>query len=328
MVARHLCHCSNGSRFKTCTMQPSLFRNGFQRISLRTFMLVLFVSTTVLPVGAVETKAGVRVTASAELLLTVHPLIGKVNEPRTVFVQQIVNQNGRCGPVVFNVDTSQMETQNLIVIDANVQSGYFCPPLLAAPYDVPYRFDTQITPSKTTPLRVLWKGTGIGLFTTRWTGTPSEITVQTLPAATLPVASKFDTNGMWFDPATNGSGIALHHRRFTTDNVFGTWFLFMGNNDLSSWVSLQSASWQQDGSVLEGLLYTVVAASPCPKTNNLVLIACPTTGAFRYPPPEDQLLQLPTRARITFQSPTRARAEVLSLGGTVLFTSELTKLSF
>ena len=305
-------------------MRATRFSGATQRCTRASaFVLALILQLAALPTWASETKGGTPIAEPAELVLTVHPMVGKPNEPRTVFVQQMVNQDGSCGAADFTLDTSLMEIENLVVVSAQVGSGVFCAPLMSPPNARPYRFDAEIAPTKVGPLKILWKGTGIGQFTVRWQGTPSEITIQTVPPTTPSVVSKFDVNGMWFDAATNGSGIALHHRRSTTDRVFGTWFLFPTSYNGSSWLSLQSATWQQDGSVLEGLLYVV--GGNCLAAN---LVACPGTGRFRDPPPRNQFIEAPSRARIIFQSSTRARAEVLSLGGTVLFASELTKLQF
>ncbi len=289
--------------------------------ALTTILLALTLQTASLLACANETKQGSIVAPPAELVLAVHPMTARVNEPRTVFVQQSINAG--CGAVKFTLDTSQMESENLVIIDATIESG-ICGPLMGPPQGAAtYRFDAEFTASKAGLLKVLWKGTKFAV-PDRWVGTPSEISIQSLPAATPAVASRYDVNGMWFDPATNGSGINLHHRRSTTDSVFGTWFLFPDRGQLPSWLSMQAASWQQDGAVLEGLLYVVEGG--CGESAKL--IACPATGRFRAQPPTSQFVLAPTRARITFQSATRARAEVLTLSGTVLFTSELTKLQF
>ena len=234
--------------------------------------------------------------------LAAHPLVGVVGQPRTVLLNQVVSI---CGFFGFALDTSAMETNNLVVLRKIPRLGAICPsgPTIL----VLVRFESVVVPTK------------VGLLTIRDETSGAETTIQTLPAS---VPSKFDTNGMWFDAATNGSGIALHHKRGTTDVAFGTWFLY-NNNGESRWVSLQSANWQQDGSVLEGLL--IETRGGCQITS---LAACPAVGSFRTNPPQDLFSVTPSRARITFQSATRARAEVLSLGGKVLFTSELTKLQF
>ena len=238
----------------------------------------------------------------SEFLLAVHPVIGKLGLPRTVFIYQPL---ALCPGSTFSLDTSLIEAQNLVLL--RQQSRFvLCP---AAPTPVPAaNFEFEFTPSKT------------GQLTVRVNPAGPEFSIQT---TLIDVPSKFDVNGMWFDTATNGSGIALHHRRAAADVVFGTWFLY-SNNGESRWYTFQSANWQQDGTILEGLLYGVTGQ--CTISN---LVACPAPGGVEktangsFP-----AAPLPSRARITFQSAIRARAEVLSLGGKVLFTSELTKLQF
>lgn len=284
------------------TLFPSVLQKNLA-VSALAFSLAFL---TTIPALATETKEGTRVLASGELHLTVHPTTGRPGQARTVFVQQLV-QNSQCAPVDATFDTSRMATQNLVIVTAKVRQGTFCGPFMNAPLVLLYRFDTEITPTIAGPLTIRWADTG------------AEVTIQTV--ATL-AASKFDANGMWFDAATNGSGIAMHHRPATTDVAFGTWFLF-DNSGVGRWYALQTASWLQDGSVLEGLLYRL--EGPCRTPS---LSACPSSATFRDDSPRNSFFQVPSRARITFQSSTRARAEVLSLGGTVLFSSELTKLSF
>lgn len=233
-------------------------------------------------------------------LLTVHPAVAKINQPRTVFFNQALPF---CPVYNFYLDTSFMESQNLVLLRRNVGTGVVCPTVGA----ILVRSEFEFTPTKA------------GLLTVRDENSGAEITIQTVSAA---VASKFDVNGMWFDVVTNGSGIALHHRRGTTDVAFGTWFLY-NNNGESRWYTFQSANWQQDGSVLEGLL--IQSRGGCQTSN---LAGCPAVGSFRTDPPQDLFWVTPSLARITFQSSTRARAEVFSLGGAPLFTSDLTKLLF
>ena len=233
-------------------------------------------------------------------LLAVQPAVAKINQPRTVFLSQPLPF---CPSYNFFLDTSLMESQNLVLIRRSLGTGVVCPTVGV----VLVRSEFAITPAKA------------GLLTIRDENSGSQITIQTVSASP---PSKFDTNGMWFDAATNGSGIALHHRRSTTDKAFGTWFLY-NNNSESRWVSFQSTNWQQDGSVLEGLLIETRGGCQFPS-----LVACPASGTFRTDPPQDLFSVTPSLARITFQSATRARAEVLTLSGAVLFTSELTKLQF
>jgi hypothetical protein len=232
-------------------------------------------------------------------LLAAYPSVGTINQSRTVFMYRAVN----CGSNDTLLDTSAMEAKDLVVL-RKIPRLAICPTL---PPPVLRRLEFVIAPTKA------------GRVTIRDEESGSEITIQTVPASP---PSKFDTNGMWFDTATNGSGIALHHRRSTTDNTFGTWFLYHNYGE-SRWVSFQSANWQQDGSVLEGLLIDTSGGCQIPS-----LVACPASGTLRTDPPQDVFSVTPSLARITFQSATRAHAEVLTLSGAVLFTSELTKLEF
>ena len=68
------------------------------------------------------------------------------------------------------------------------------------------------------------------------------------------VRSKFNINGAWYDPATNGSGLTFDHRYAGSDTVFATWQIYDANGD-PRWLSLQQTRWTGDGSVLEGTIY-------------------------------------------------------------------------
>ena len=308
MAARRLFRRSSDSNSKN-HMRYSSFQIWLPKVArIVAIAAGLVLSVATLPIQANEPKStGVVVakptalaaTGGFDYLLAAHPFVGKVGQPRTVFLNQPLPF---CPVYKFSLDISLMESQNLVLIRRNTANPV-CPTVGA----IFVRTELEFTPTK------------VGLLTIRDGNSGAEITIQTLPTA-LP--SKFDTNGMWFDTATNGSGIALHHRRGTTDEAFGTWFLY-SNDGTSRWYSLQSTNWQQDGSVLEGLL---IQTHGCCAFANLA--GCPALGSFRGDPPQDLFWVTPSLARITFQSPTRARAEVLTLGGAVLFTSELTKLQY
>lgn len=72
--------------------------------------------------------------------------------------------------------------------------------------------------------------------------------------------STINLDGMWFDPATNGSGVSFHHS-VSSDAVFGTWFLYGASNAfVARWYSLQSMQWAQSGRLLVGLAYEATAS--------------------------------------------------------------------
>ena len=313
MAAQRLFRCSSDSNSKN-HMRYSSFQIWLPKVARIVAIaagLVLSVATLTIQASEPESTGAVlakptalAATGGFVYLLAAHPVVGTVGQPRTVFLH---HPRPNCPPYDVSLDTSAMEASNLVVL-RRTGSFFFCPSV-GNPREIAQlaRFEFVFTPTK------------VGLLTIRDEIRGVEILIQTLPTA---IASKFDTNGMWFDTATNGSGIALHHRRGTTDAAFGTWFLY-SNDGTSRWYTLQSTNWQQDGSVLEGLL--MQTRGGCAFAN---LAGCPALGSFRTDPPQDLFWVTPPLARITFQSPTRARAEVLTLGGAVLFTSELTKLQF
>ena len=68
--------------------------------------------------------------------------------------------------------------------------------------------------------------------------------------------STVNLDGMWFDPATNGSGISFHHS-VSSDTVFGTWFL---HGSGTRWYSLQTMQWTSS-TTLTGIAYEVKAST-------------------------------------------------------------------
>ncbi|MBL8522395.1 MAG: hypothetical protein JNN20_01780 [Betaproteobacteria bacterium] len=137
-------------------------------------------------------------------------------------------------------------------------------------------------------------------------------TAETTMTTTAPGTSQafFEVNGMWYDTATNGSGISIHQRTSFGGPAFGTWFMF-DRDGISRWYSLQVTSWSQAGKTLEGLFIESVA-NRCE-----TLASCPMKSVF----------SLPTyNFRIRFQSSALAVAEVFGLQGEVLFRSNLRRL--
>ena len=83
--------------------------------------------------------------------------------------------------------------------------------------------------------------------------------------------STVNLEGMWFDPATNGSGISFHHS-VSSDTAFGTWFLYGAANSFAPrWYSLQNMQWTRAGTLLTGTAYEpggsgqCVAGDDCPR---------------------------------------------------------------
>jgi hypothetical protein len=234
-----------------------------------------------------------------DVFLSVFPRTGKIGQTRRVFLRYF---NETCVNYSFTLDTSQLDSGRVVLRTNKVITP--CP-LVPPGAGAFVRRDFEFTPTKAGPIDVSWDLVGV------------PVTVQT--QATLP-ASRFAVDGMWFDPATNGSGISIHHQKLGSDAAFGTWFLF-NNNGETRWYSLQQANWLQDGSVLEGLLVDV--AGTCAQSNTGI---CPARGSVPGLATGNVFTTAPAIARITFQSATRARADVTRLDGAPIFVSNMQKL--
>jgi hypothetical protein len=158
--------------------------------------------------------------------LSVGPRVSAVGTPRTIFA------NGCTGPVT--IDTSTIATGTLILRSAPEAIGCVQRPPVALTY----------TPQNIGTLRIIMK-------------LPDGSTVAEAQMATIAGArSTVNLDGMWFDPATNGSGISFHHS-VASDWVFGTWFMYA--NFGSRWFSLQGMQWIEGGSSLTGIAYEATA---------------------------------------------------------------------
>lgn len=164
----------------------------------------------------------------------------------------------------------------------------------------------SITPSVvgTKKLKVVVAGMGLR----------HESAIETLPAVPPRVA----LDGMWSDPASDGSGIAFHSSA-RTSAVFGTWFLWgqqpadpsAGNP--SRWFSLQQIQWFGDGSTAEGLVYEGMrGASACPAERD-----CPASLTN---------LTIAGVLKLTVTGADQVLAEMTDGKGNVLFLSRLRRV--
>ena len=162
------------------------------------------------------------------LSINVVPRSSTLGTPRSIFV------HGASGPVTF--DESAIATTGTLVIRMTPETGG----LLAVPQILTY------TPRTLGNVRVMLK---------LLDGPAAEAQMETVALA----RSTVNLDGMWFDPATNGSGVSFHHAA-SSDIVFGTWFLYGSpttQQPLPSprWYSLQTMRWVQNGTQLVGIIY-------------------------------------------------------------------------
>ncbi len=70
--------------------------------------------------------------------------------------------------------------------------------------------------------------------------------------------SDFDVSGSWYEPATNGTGLFLEHKKFEqVDIVFGSWLNYSGAGE-SSWYFLSGVNWTS-ARVNKGDIYKTMA---------------------------------------------------------------------
>jgi hypothetical protein len=243
---------------------------------------------------------------------------------------------GSCGGILFQykLDPSKLKTERRLLVERfslsiSVPLCHGISPLFAQTFafalDEPGDFSIEFKE----PVRDPTPGSLTTLLPTKVADVSSSAQLNT---------SAFEVSGHWIDPATNGSGIAIQHRR-TPETFLGTWFMY-GSRGETKWMSLQFTEWSPDGKTVSGLLFTLPNMQCVTPGMTTSLHTCPNPSlpVQAYFPagtrPEDPLVMSPFNiwntalATLTFSSPTRAHAEVRDLAGTLLFTSELQKLDF
>ena len=220
----------------------------------------------------------------AVLSIVSAPRISTVGTARSIFV------HGASGPVTF--DESAIATTGTLVI--RMTPGITG--LLASPLVLTY------TPRNIGTLRVSLRLSD---------GRAAETQMETVAGA----RSTFNLDGMWFDPATNGSGISFHHA-VASDVVFGTWFLYAAQPK-TRWYSLQSMQWMQGGTVLVGIAYEG-------RTNNVN----PACLAGDDCPRHAVELRAVGAVSVTVIDQNNLRVEALDQYGRTAFVSLLKRLSF
>ncbi|MEO8385558.1 MAG: hypothetical protein ABI583_09970 [Betaproteobacteria bacterium] len=178
----------------------------------------------------------------------------------------------------------------------------------------PYRFELPYTPVEVGTLRIV-AASSSGLIR-------SESRLATAAVAGRARALG-DISGLWYDPASNGSGLQFTHNATGSDGVFGTWFLF----DLDGkprWLTIQGVVWRDDGATFTGDLFetrtSTIACSP----------ACPFDGLF--PRTASTTTKVGT-VRFSFSglapysdTVPQGNAEAFSLTGALLFKSAILRI--
>lgn len=204
-----------------------------------------------------------------------------------------------CPPQAIVVGGQDISRKRTLTIRLDQPNFYFCDLIYPQTVTVNY------TPEAEGDLRLL-AVTNFGYYL-------GEATLHTRAANSD--RSQYDLTGMWYDPATNGSGLTFVHG-FTRDDVlFGTWYVYDALG-VPRWYTIQGVQWKAGGLEANGLIYETTA-------NAIVclppLIGCPVSFATVFSP---------ARARIVMQGPNSAQIQALTPGGAALFTSNIIRSVF
>lgn len=233
------------------------------------------------------------------LTVSIQPATAAVGIPRTITVDAQFLPG--CAPTSASLIPSTAFQNRVVTVQLAFPASL--QPCTLVP--VSHRYQVSYTPQSEEELRVL-VNSNTGMYLGEGTLTTRNPTGH---------RSRFDLTGMWYDPATNGSGLTFVHAPKRNDSVFGTWYVY-DSTGAPRWYTIQGVQWQSDGMVAVGTIFE--ASSPI-NTCALTLIACPTALA---------VVRTLGSARIEMLSATSARMSALDGNGSVLFVSNVIKAAF
>lgn len=237
------------------------------------------------------------------------PAVAAPNVPRKIIISSAWLNN--CGPVNFTLNARDINETGILVVRVAYAAfnpiGAVCVPLLAGDA----RLELAYTPTQAGVIRVVVISerdavSGEGSIVTSVEGKPRSVV---------------DISGVWFDPASSGSGITFQHSFATTDLTFGTWYLY-DQSGRARWYTMQNAVWNADGrGLLADLLESRAPPSACPVGAPCPLLSTASTkvGSIKI---------LLTGDDFSRPSSLTMKIEAVSLAGTPLFSSMSSKLVF
>lgn len=189
-------------------------------------------------------------------IVTVSPVVANVGVARTITIAATWPDG--CVPVNPTLSTSNVPVQDAINITFTVPQTFAPCTQALTPYSVTFTY---------TPTRPGVQRISVMLTDGRYLGGGQLVT----QAAGQPRAAQ-DLTGVWYDPSSNGSGIALFHSQSTTDVMAGTWYVFDGAGK-PFWYLIQNGRWQSNNHYLGHLVELEAGANNC----NQLLPACART---------------------------------------------------
>lgn len=87
-----------------------------------------------------------------------------------------------------------------------------------------------------------------------------------------------DVTGVWFDPASNGSGLSLFHAQDGSDVAAGTWYLY-NNSGTPTWFLIQNTRWESSTTLSGDLVIYSGTTVVCPSLSSQIQFGCPRPAA-------------------------------------------------
>jgi hypothetical protein len=271
-----------------------------------------FVAASVLLVAVVllsSNDANANAPADAKLSLPpysvgVSPQTADLGVARTITAVGI--WPGDCPPTSATVEDDLALGLSTLILRLRVPQTL----VACAPVPTSYKLDVTYVPKQRGVLKV---------FALTQSGEPFGQARLVISASAAPRA-RVDLTGLWYDPATDGSGLTFIHAYDGSDLVFGTWYLY-DTARKPRWYTIQATNWKNDGQVMEGKLYET-AAKPCGGP----AVLCPVIPVL------DTVKEVGT-VRVRFDPAfgvifDKATAEAFSLTGQLLFSSTIEKIRF
>ena len=242
-------------------------------------------------------------------VVSVTPLIAAPNVARKIVISSAWLNN--CGPVNLKLESTDTAQTGILTVRVSYAAfdpnAVVCQPILGGDL----RLELDYTPKTEGVLRVV-----VVTDTETKYGEGNVVT-----SAVGKTRSVVDISGVWFDPATSGSGITFQHNFRSDDVSFGTWYLY-DQAGAARWYTMQNAVWNADGRSFEAQLletrspaFFCPPGAPCPIASNALTRIGTIKGAL-------------SGDEFSRTAPIAMKVQALSPSGTPLFSSNVSRLAF
>ncbi|MBL8515487.1 MAG: hypothetical protein JNM76_00845 [Betaproteobacteria bacterium] len=179
-------------------------------------------------------------------IVTVSPVVADVGVARTITVS--ASWPDGCVPVSPSLSPSTLPSSDTLNIRFSLPMTLIACTQVVTPYSATFTY----TPTKAGAQRI-----AVMLTDGRYLGGGQLIT----QGAGQPRAS-VDLTGVWYDPASNGSGFSLFHSQSGSDVMAGAWYVYDGTGK-PFWYLMQNGRWQSNTTYLANLIELQGATTGC-----------------------------------------------------------------